>query len=230
MVSCQKMTTVSSRSQLIWYNRKHLDQIFLASEKFYLRVAKLVKGRFLDVSCGTGTITRYVRGVAGDFSIVALRIAKERSIGSEFVAFDTHHLPFQEKAFDTLTCLGSFEHYKEQARVLDDFARVLKPRGLLILSVTNRKRWTRFFKGLHVRLGFGKSQPIQKFMTVLDVVLSLRKRRFHVVRMENSHQFDFTSYIGVPGVLGILLNLLDKLMPLAVSVEPLYLCVKVCNN
>jgi demethylmenaquinone methyltransferase/2-methoxy-6-polyprenyl-1,4-benzoquinol methylase len=65
-------------------------------------VQELEPARTLDVACGTGFLTRHLRGrVTGlDQSERMIEIARERMPSAEFVQADAMPLPFAEGAFD----------------------------------------------------------------------------------------------------------------------------------
>ncbi|HUA72193.1 MAG TPA: class I SAM-dependent methyltransferase [Solirubrobacteraceae bacterium] len=65
-------------------------------------VAELAPARTLDVACGTGFLTRHLRGeVTGlDQSEQMIGIARERMPAAEFVQTDALPLPFADSSFD----------------------------------------------------------------------------------------------------------------------------------
>ena len=65
-------------------------------------VAELAPARTLDVACGTGFLTRHLRGeVTGlDQSEQMIEIARERMPTAEFVQADAMPLPFADNSFD----------------------------------------------------------------------------------------------------------------------------------
>ena len=65
-------------------------------------VAELAPARTLDVACGTGFLTRHLRGqVTGlDQSDRMIEIARERIPSAEFVQADAIPLPFADASFD----------------------------------------------------------------------------------------------------------------------------------
>ena len=51
-----------------------------------------------------------------------------------FIAADLHSLPFADGEFDVVYCVSVLEHTRSYARILDEFRRVLRPGGSLILT------------------------------------------------------------------------------------------------
>jgi ubiquinone/menaquinone biosynthesis C-methylase UbiE len=100
----------------------------------------------LDVGCGTGKLlvslardpaARLLVGL--DYSpAMARRAAEKAATVSDdgrmtIVVGDSQRLPFADRAFDVVTCCNSFHHYPHQDLVAQEFRRVLRPGGLLVL-------------------------------------------------------------------------------------------------
>ncbi len=101
----------------------------------------------LDLGCGTGAVTLHLaaRGIAVqaiDHSPEMIEIARqkaERAGLSELISFrvgDIRELPFQNEAFDGVTCQRVLHHIPDPSRVLAEVNRVLKPGGFFYLSDT----------------------------------------------------------------------------------------------
>ena len=90
-------------------------------------VASLEPVRTLDVACGTGFLTRAIRGdvVGVDASRAMLATARARH-GVKAVRADAFGLPFRDRAFDRVLTGHFYGHlYPEQrARFLDEASRV----------------------------------------------------------------------------------------------------------
>jgi ubiquinone/menaquinone biosynthesis C-methylase UbiE len=114
----------------------------------------------LDVATGTGrlplTLLRGRFGANGgrivglDLSRGMLRQARAKLRTYDDVVCllwqDASHLPFEDGAFDAVTCLESLEFMPRPLKVLSEMVRVLVPGGLLLL--TNRVgHETRFLPG-----------------------------------------------------------------------------------
>jgi len=102
--------------------------------------------RILDVGSGAGQIIRHLLDtshpdaeiVGFDLSAEMLRRARER-LGSprpSFVAADMMQMPFRDNSFDCITCGYVLEHIPDPLPGLAEFARVLRPGGVILLLAT----------------------------------------------------------------------------------------------
>ena len=100
----------------------------------------------LDLGCGTGLnldhLSRYARPTGTDFSEEALAFCRERGFNSLAKA-DAAELPFPDNHFDIITALDVIEHLDDDLAALTELKRVLRPGGLLVVSVPAYKAlWT----------------------------------------------------------------------------------------
>jgi ubiquinone/menaquinone biosynthesis C-methylase UbiE len=81
-------------------------------------VAGLSRARVLDVACGTGFLTRRLRGsVTGlDQSETMLAIARQRAPGVRFVRGDGLALPFDDGAFERVFTGHFYGHLQDEER------------------------------------------------------------------------------------------------------------------
>jgi 16S rRNA (guanine(1405)-N(7))-methyltransferase len=103
---------------------------------------RLPRGKVLDLGCGGGRdaamLTRNGYHVTGlDASPEMVRAARIKAPSATFVVGDMRALPFGESEFDGLWCLSVLVHsYDATAlQVLRECSRVLRPSGVLLLSV-----------------------------------------------------------------------------------------------
>ena len=104
----------------------------------------------LDVGCGGGRHTVEMchwecRAVGVDLSRDDLKLAKlligyeKRDLGTvgraDFAAADVEHLPFRDELFDKIVCTEVLEHIPDDKAGLRELIRVLKPGGLIAVSV-----------------------------------------------------------------------------------------------
>ena len=95
--------------------------------------------RLLDAGCGQGTpvLARAdVDAVGLDFSPAQLRLAAANAPAAALARGDMAHLPFADDSFDAVTAFHSLIHVPldDHQRVVDEFARVIRPGGRLLVS------------------------------------------------------------------------------------------------
>lgn len=104
---------------------------------------KNIKGnKILDIGCGPGAHTKYfykkgfdVIGI--DLSENFIKIATENNPKVKFFKMDMRKLEFKDDTFDGIWCMATFFHVskREAKSTLSGFKRVLKPNGLMHISV-----------------------------------------------------------------------------------------------
>jgi ubiquinone/menaquinone biosynthesis C-methylase UbiE len=91
-------------------------------------VAALPPARTLDVACGTGFLTRHLRGevVGLDASEGMIEIARSRMPSSSFLVGDALALPFEDGSFDRIFTGHFYDHLQpeERQRFLSEARRV----------------------------------------------------------------------------------------------------------
>jgi SAM-dependent methyltransferase len=117
----------------------------LLARKVFRLLRKNEKGLLLDVGCSHGAfsfeLARMGYAVVGiDTNKESVDVAQkiQESLGLNRIAF--HHMdilsnPFKEKQFDVIIMFETLEHIKEDSRVIQEFNRILKDKGILIISV-----------------------------------------------------------------------------------------------
>jgi ubiquinone/menaquinone biosynthesis C-methylase UbiE len=96
--------------------------------------------RTLDVACGTGFLTRHLRGeiVGLDQSTSMIEVAREQAPAAEFVVGDALALPFEEESFDRVFTGHFYGHLEEPERLtfLRE-ARRVAPKLVVVDSARN---------------------------------------------------------------------------------------------
>lgn len=108
--------------------------------------------RVLDVACGTGKwlLAAHNRGafpVGVDLSRRAIDACKAVMPEGEFRSASAEMLPFEDRQFDVVSCLGALEHFVDPEVALKEMVRVAKDDASFLLLVPNADFLTR-------RLGF----------------------------------------------------------------------------
>jgi SAM-dependent methyltransferase len=94
--------------------------------------------RVLDLGCGPGNLLDYLvphgATYGSDYSADALRFCAGRGFPRLFRA-DFHTLPVRADSFDLVTCIDVLEHLSDDRSAIQELQRILRPSGLLIVSV-----------------------------------------------------------------------------------------------
>ncbi|MBU1092078.1 class I SAM-dependent methyltransferase, partial [Patescibacteria group bacterium] len=92
--------------------------------------------RILDVGCGTGEnfywLSKFGEVTGADTSELAVELADQKG---KAVLGRTEDLPFEDGTFDLVTAFDVLEHVTDDAKVLQEWKRVLHSGGRLFLSV-----------------------------------------------------------------------------------------------
>ena len=143
-----------------FYERYFIEQNFSAEEKFkqYTKVEALKSFAHKVGITGFGIVVGVGKGpdlevapdgvVALDLPFTYLPLVQKRFPNSLVVQGDGTILPFGDNTFDWVVCSEVLEHVPEREKMISEFARVLKPNGILILTTPNWINWYGIFRKL----------------------------------------------------------------------------------
>jgi O-antigen biosynthesis protein len=124
--------------------------LFRQHEERYVFAAQYVVGRkVLDVACGTGVGTSFLRAVGAhkvwglDIDSSTIVFARSRYIDCDFAQGDATDMFLPDCSVDVVVSFETLEHLKDQQKFLLECNRVLRPRGILLCSTPNESlsRW-----------------------------------------------------------------------------------------
>ena len=96
----------------------------------------------LDVGCGTGALLeallatgREAQLSGADLSPEMLEVARSR-LGKAVLLKQSHaeSLPFPDEAFDVVVSTNAFHYFRNPPAALEEMARVLRPRGRIVIT------------------------------------------------------------------------------------------------
>lgn len=163
------------------------ERIWLDHIMRYEFASRYVKEKItLDIACGTGYGSRILlnRGAAKvtglDTSIEAIEFANNRYKidGLEFRIGNILNIDFPENYFDVVVCFETIEHVNNQEKVFSELQRILKLKGLLIVSTPNR-RITSPFRSINKP----PSNPFHKVEYTLEELTKLLENYFEVLEV-----------------------------------------------
>ena len=178
-----------------------------------LSVADLHGRQWLDAGCGSGALSRWlaesgaeVIGVDAAPTMVQcaaeLAVATPATRGIRFEIANVNSLPFPDAEFDGVVCSSVLEYVSAPHKLVDELSRVLRPGGILVISVPNAWSVERMLLRASFRVTglIGSARP--GYMRYSRHQFSARE----FVHLLSSHGFvtEQTAVVGskVPGWLG----------------------------
>ncbi|HXC65127.1 MAG TPA: class I SAM-dependent methyltransferase [bacterium] len=182
-------------------------------------------GRLLDLSCGLGYFLMAAREhdaslrLEGlDHSAYAVREAQARVPEARVRRGDALKQPYPDNRFDTVTCLGSLEHYSDPEQGLAEIHRVLKPGGKALIYVPNL-----FFLGYIFLVWRSGETPheagqneYERFETRQGWEELLKRQGFSITRVTKHNEMYATNRVPRP-LLWLYALLVERWVPLNLS-------------
>lgn len=155
----------------------------------------------LDAGCGTGSPTlreicrRGYRGYGVDLSLVMLNACRENTPTISLSLQDLESLAFRDHCFDGVVCMHAIIHVpkKHHPVVIEEFRRVLKPDGLLLLC-TGSEQFESTMDFLGKRMFFSYPSPPESlsllsksgFTRMWDRILNIKGEEFYWILARSS--------------------------------------------
>lgn len=121
---------------------------FIVRRKHVLQLFDKEQGRYLDAGCGAGDFIPALLARGGDVFAVDVTAHMISQAEARFCSCDSTerihlsradvtNLDFPESYFDAIVAVGLIEYLSADEPILEELYRVLKPGGILILTVPN---------------------------------------------------------------------------------------------
>lgn len=199
---------VSDNSVKDFYKSRYAKD-FAGTHVKYARACKFLKdcNKVLDIGCGDGSFSMLVKdyltnpelyGV--DISEEAVLIALNRGVHAYQVNVDKETLPFENEFFDGVFCGEVIEHLYDPDHLLDEIYRVLRKKGICVLTTPNLASWYNriflllgyqpLFTEVSLRHGVGHPFPFLPFGHIRAFTLRA------LSELARIHKFKIVSKIG----------------------------------
>lgn len=157
------MTTKSQLEIKEWFDqtyKSHGDWYLrpIVAYRIFLTLLEAKKGEsLLDVACGLGRMIAVcneseLQPSGIDISDIAVQKASLKYNDADIRVGNAENLPYSDRTFDYITCLGSLERMLDRKKALSEMRRVLSDDGKMCLLVRNSESW--FWKFIQNPLGF----------------------------------------------------------------------------
>lgn len=165
----------------------------------------------VDVGCGRGRALRLLKIVlraerlvgldmdANALEIARRRAASERDLQVELLGSDLAAIDLPDGSVDVVFCHQTLHHLVHQEKALDEFYRILKPGGLLLMAESTRE----YIHSWVIKLLFAHPMDVQK--TAAEYLALLRRHGFEFDEKNISYPYLWWSRwdFGVLEALGI---------------------------
>lgn len=219
-------------TQIYQTDLKKIDALTWRYYHWILKILKVQKDKkVLDVSCGKGLFlkvarTRGLRVYGIDLAETAIQQAR-KIVQGEFICGNAEKLPYPDRFFDYVTCLGSLEHFKHPERGVQEMCRVLKDQGRGCIYVPNL-----FFIG-HIYFGWrygldpteGEQDFSEHFRGLQGWLKLIEANGFKIVQTYKYNEVA-TSQRVHPFLKAIFHYLIKPILPLNLSYSFAFLCQK----
>ena len=111
--------------------------------------------KVLDLGCGSGIFAEMAAKLGADtigvdiseIAVEKLNIKHKNNKNLSFKVSVAEKLPFKDATFDLIMCFEVLEHLRDPQKALNEIKRVIKPRGLVLISVPNWFGYDRLLAG-----------------------------------------------------------------------------------
>ncbi len=180
--------------------KRFLNGVEIAVKFFRRRRAMAINaffprpGRILDIGCGRGYMLRKLAAMG--WECFGTEFPGQASANLPFTVYekDPEDLGLQASSFDVVTLWHVFEHLKDPFSTLKEIDRILRPGGLLVISVPNiESLQAKIFGGNWIHLDLPRH--IYHFSPG-SLSLALEKKGFTIIGMRH-----FSAEHGMSGII-----------------------------
>jgi len=181
------MTSKKYYSRFKHFHCLDLNQV---SSFHQLKIWLKHKPKILDIGCGTGYLTHYLKATGIDNNAYAINQAKKLSPQTKFIKASAAQLPFKTNSFDALVCYNVLEHLSksQKKKFFYQAKRVLKPKGLFLAGYVNETHpisqiYSFFFSKK------GKADPTHQVSWTPQQFKQQISQHFHLLKLKKTSPF-----------------------------------------
>jgi len=138
-------------------------------------IKDLERGCILDIAAGEGRLSYRLLQMGFQVTAADIEIGQFKLNQIKCDQLDLNDkLKYEDETFDYIMCIETFEHLRNPGICLDEFQRILKPRGVLILSAPN-------VTSLVSRIIFLLSGQYSNFYNTNSSCIDINKRDRHIM-------------------------------------------------
>lgn len=131
--------------------KSFLKEFWYAPADAFLRTAETLiwrqvefKSPILDIGCGDGSISKLLFqqrkiDVGLDSNPQAVKQCSHSGVYRKVVKANASKMPFKNNSFQTVISNSTFEHIKNDTQAIAEAARVLTPKGCLLITVPSKR-------------------------------------------------------------------------------------------
>lgn len=169
------------------------NNIFLLQEKLN-KFKKYLKGKCLDVGCGDGFITselnKIIPTIGLDISDIAIKKAKKNYSNINFLKGSVTNLPFKKDQFNCIFASELIEHIQDSEAMFNEFNRILKKNGNLIMTTPELTKLKNIFIALfYWDKYYHPANPHIRFYSKKALTEILKRFGFKLVHYEPDGKF-----------------------------------------
>jgi ubiquinone/menaquinone biosynthesis C-methylase UbiE len=170
-VSAKAQVQALFDSLALQYVRERERQFsFLAQKSIAIEFLGGVRGRLLEAGCGPGIMMPELAAMGFDahgidISREMIRRARQRMKGHplekrcSFAVGDVEGLELPDAGYDAVLCMGVLEYLPRHSSALAEISRVLKPGGVAVIALPNRR------SAYHLtRAGYGALRALERWL------------------------------------------------------------------
>jgi ubiquinone/menaquinone biosynthesis C-methylase UbiE len=115
--------------------RSYIEKYMGSSAKFFLEAGCGTARNSLDTSLNHNNLTVVCLDITLDALLIAKKLFEKNNASGFFVCGDMKSLPFNDGTFDFIFSDGAVEHFKDTQKAIDEFFRILRKRGRVLVTV-----------------------------------------------------------------------------------------------